>query len=143
VTSAWADVFLGVIAFATLVMAVIQVGAIVAAVRLARQAQQVMASMQQEVRPLIARANAIAEEASKTVALATAQAEKVDRVVTNLARRTEETAAILQDAIITPAREGMAIVAAIKAGLGVFRGLRDTSPRTGRHADEEDPLFIG
>ena len=75
-TSAWSNLFLGVIAFATLIMALIQIGAIVAALRLARQAQQVMTSMQQEVRPLIARANAIAEEASKTVALASAQARK-------------------------------------------------------------------
>jgi hypothetical protein len=143
VTSAWSDVFLGVIAVATLIMAIIQVGAIVAALRLAKQAQQMMTSVQQEVRPLIARANAIAEEASRTVTLATAQAEKIDRVVTNLSRRTEETAAILQEAIITPAREGMAIVAAIKATLGALKGFRDLAPRHGRHADEEDPLFIG
>jgi hypothetical protein len=143
VNSPWSDVFLGVIALATLVMAIIQVGAIVAALRLARQAQQVMTSMQQEVRPLIARANAIAEEASRTVTLATAQAQKIDRLVTDLSRRTEETAAILQQAIITPAREGLAIVAAVKAGLGALRGFRDMAPRHGRHADEEDPLFIG
>ena len=35
VTSAWSDLFLGVIAFATLIMALIQIGAIVAALRLA------------------------------------------------------------------------------------------------------------
>lgn len=142
-TSGWSDVFLGVIAFATLIMALIQVGAIVAALRLARQAQQVMTSMHQEVRPLIARANAIAEEASRTVALATAQAQKIDRVVTDLSRRTEETAAVLQEAIITPAREAMAIVAALKAGLGALRGFRDLAPRPGRQAEEEDSLFIG
>ena len=142
-TSGWSDLFLGVIAFATLIMALIQIGAIVAALRLARQAQQVMTSMQQEVRPLIARANAIAEEASKTVALASAQAHKIDRVVTDLSRRTEETAAVLQQAIITPAREGLALVAAIKAGLGALRGFRDLGPGHARHADEEDPLFIG
>jgi len=143
VTSAWSNAFLGVIAFATLIMALIQIGAIVAALRLARQAQQVMRSMQQEVRPLIVRANAIAEEASRTVALASAQAQKIDQVVTDLSRRAEETAAVLQEAIITPAREGMAIIAALKAGFGALRGFRDLAPRHTRHADEEDPLFIG
>lgn len=142
-TSGWSDVFLGVIAGATLLMALIQVGAIIAALRLARQAQQMMASVQQEVRPLIARASAIAEEASRTVALATTQAQKVDRLVTDLSRRVEETAAVLQEAIITPARQGLAVFAAIKAGLGALRGLRNPGPRDGRHADEEDPLFIG
>ena len=142
-TNGWSDVFLGVIAAATLVMAVIQIGAIVAALRLSRQAQQVLQSVHQEVRPLIARAHAIAEEASRTVAIATTQAQKVDRLITDLSQRVDETAGVIQEAIITPAREGLAIVAAVKAGLGALRGLRDMRPRNGRHAEEEDPLFIG
>jgi hypothetical protein len=143
VTNGWSDVFLGVIAAATLIMALIQVGAIITAVRLSRQAQQVLQSVHQEVRPLIARAQALAEEASRTVAVATAQAQKVDRLITDLSLRVDETAGVIQEAIITPAREGLAIVAAVKAGLSALRGLRDTRPRNGRHAEEEDPLFIG
>ena len=139
----WSDLFLGVIAFATLVMALIQVGAIIAIARIGKQAQHVMATVQQEIKPLIAKANAIAEDASRTAALATAQAEKVDRLVTDLTRRVDETAAVVQEAILTPAREGMAIVSALKAGFGVLRGFRDLRPRHGRHVDEEDPLFIG
>ena len=142
-TNGWSDVFLGVIAAGTVVMALIQVGAMITALRLSRQAQQVLQSAHQEVRPLIARAQAIAEEASRTVALATTQAQKVDRLITDLSQRVDETAGVLQEAIITPAREGLAIVAAVKAGLGALRGLRDLRPRNGRHAEEEDPLFIG
>jgi hypothetical protein len=142
VTNGWSDVFLGVIAGATLIMALIQVGAIIAALRLARQAQQIMSSVQQEVRPLVAKAQALADEASRTVALATAQAQKVDRLVTDLSRRVEETASVVQEAIVTPAREGLAIVAAVRAGLGALRGLRELRPRHG-HGDDEDPLFIG
>jgi hypothetical protein len=142
VSSGWSDVFLGVIAVATLLMALIQIGAIIMALRLARQAQQAITSVQQEVRPLVAKAHLIVEEASRTVAIATSQAQKLDRMVTDLSRRVEETAAVLQDAIVTPAREGMAIVAAIKAAFGTLRAMRDLRPRNG-HSDEEDPLFIG
>lgn len=142
-TGGWADIFLGTIAVSTLVMALIQVGLIIAALRLLRQAQQVAASVQQEVRPLVAKVNAIADEASRTAALATAQAQKVDVLVTDLARRVDDTAAVVQEAIITPAREGMAIVAALKAGFGALRQGREVRPRHGRHAEEEDPLFIG
>lgn len=142
-TSDWSTLFLAIIALATLVMALIQVGAIVAALRLAKQAQQVITSVQQDVKPLLARANAIAEEASRTVALATVQAQKVDRLVTDLSVRVEDTAALLQEAIVTPAREGLAIVAAIRAGLGALRGLRESEPHGRRAAEEEDPLFIG
>ena len=136
------ETFLGIIAAATLVMALIQLGAIVAILRVARQAQQSSAEVQRDVRPLIAKATAVADEASRTATIATIQAQKIDRLLTDLAVRIDETAGVVQHAIITPAREGMAIVAALKAGLGVLRGFRER-PRHGRAADEEDPLFIG
>ena len=136
------ETFLGVIAAATLIMALIQVGAIVVAARITRQAQQTLTAVHNDIRPLLAKAHAVAEEASKTVALATVQAQKVDRLVTDLTARVEETAAVVQEALITPAREGMAVVAAVRATLGALRGYRER-PRHGRTADEEDPLFIG
>jgi hypothetical protein len=152
----WSLVFLGVIAAATLIMALIQIGLIVVAAGAARKAQlavekaqaalataqQTITSVHEEIRPLIVRANAIAGEASKTAALATAQAQKVDHLVTTLASRIEETSALVQQAIVTPAREGIAIVAAIRATLGALRAGVDWRRRTSR-SEEEDPLFIG
>jgi len=138
----WSQVFLGVIAFATAVMAIIQVGVIVVLARVAAQVRDVVAVIQQDVRPLIARATAVADEAHKTAALATAQAQKIDVLVTDLTRRVDETSAIIQQAIITPAREGMAIFAAVKAGLAALKGIRDLRGRAGAMEDE-DALFIG
>jgi hypothetical protein len=63
--------------------------------------------------------------------------------MTILSRRADETSSILQQAVMMPAREGIAIVAAIKAALGAFRGFNDFRGRTGRPTDEDDPLFIG
>ena len=138
----WPLIFLGVIAISTLVMALIQVGAIVAALKAVGEAQKMIATVQQDVRPLIAKVSALADEAGRTAKLATLQAEKVDRLVTDLTRRLDETAVVVQQAITTPAREGMAIVAAIKASLGALRGFRDYRGRPA-HGDDEDPLFIG
>jgi hypothetical protein len=138
----WQGIFLGVIAGSTLVMALVQLGIIVAMLRLARQAQTAMSDIQREVRPLLAKVTAVADEASRTASIATIQAEKIDRLLSDLAGRVDETAGIVQQAIITPAREGMAVVAALKAGLSALRGFRER-PRHGRTADEEDPLFIG
>lgn len=140
--SLWGEAFLGVIAVATLVMAVIQVGAIVTAARLARQAQETLASVQRDIRPLIDRAGAVVDEASRTAALARSQVQKVDRLITDLSQRVDETATVLQQAIVTPAREGLAIVAAVRAGLAALRGIGDLRRSPGR-AEEEDPLFIG
>jgi hypothetical protein len=138
----WSPVFLGIIAVATLVMAAIQVGAIVIAARLGVEVRRVLTTVQRDIPPLITRATAIADEASKTAALATAQAEKIDRLVTELARRVDETSAIVQEAVVVPAREALAVVAALKAGLGALRGLRDFRGRSSR-SEDEDALFIG
>jgi hypothetical protein len=138
----WSETFLGIIALATLLMALIQVGALIALLRVTRQAQQTINSLQADVRPLIEKATAVADEASRTASLATIQAQKVDRLISDLSVRVDETAGIVQQAIITPAREGMAIVAAIKATLGALHSVRGR-PRHGRPVDEEDPLFIG
>ena len=139
----WSNLFLGVIAVATLVMAIVQIGLIVAVIRIGREAQATLTTVQREIRPLIAKVTAVAEEASRTATLATAQAQKVDRLMTDLSRRVEETAAVVQETIIAPAREGRAIIAAVKAGLAALRGVSDMRPRHGRQAEEEDPLFIG
>ena len=136
------DLFLGTIAAATLIMALIQIGAVVVAARLARQAQQTLTAVHQEMRPLIAKASAVADEASRTAALVSTQVQKIDRLVTDLSRRVDETATIIQQAIVTPAREGMALMAAVKAGIAALRGIGDLR-RGSTRSEEEDPLFIG
>jgi hypothetical protein len=139
----WNQTFLGIIAGATALMAIVQIGAILALARVARQVQGILSTVQKDIGPLLARANSIAEEASRTATLATAQAQKIDRMVTDLSRRVDETSAVIQQAIITPAREGMAVIAALKAGFGALKGLglRDIRGRQG--VDDEDALFIG
>jgi hypothetical protein len=54
----WNDLFLGTIAVATLLMALAQVGAMVVAARFARQAQQTLVTVHEEIRPLLAKATA-------------------------------------------------------------------------------------
>jgi hypothetical protein len=138
----WNQTFLGIIAAATALMALIQIGAMVVLARVAAQVRDLAATMQKDVKPLIARATAVADEAHKTAILATAQAHKVDRLVNDLTRRVDETSLVIQEAIVTPAREGMAIVAGVKAALTALRGLRDLRSRPGT-VDDEDALFIG
>ena len=137
------EVFLGIIALATLVMAVIQIGAIAAVARFARDAQKTLASVQEDVKPLVAKVSALADEATKTATIATAQAEKIDQLVTDLTRRIDETSTVVQQAVITPAREGLAIMAAIRAGLAALRGFRDMRANQARHAEEEIPSSSG
>jgi hypothetical protein len=138
----WNQVFLGVIAAATALMAVMQIGALLVLARVAGQVRDLAGTLQQDIRPLLVRATALADEAQKTATLATAQAQKIDRLVTDLTRRVDETSLVIQQAIFPPAREGMAVFAAVKAGLAALRGMRDLRGRSGA-VDDEDALFIG
>ncbi len=140
--SEWGTVFLGVIAAATLAMAVLQVGAVIAAARLAKRVERLADEMHAEIKPLVARAHAIAEDAQRAASLAAAQVERVDALMSDLTRRVDETAGVLQRAIVAPAREGMAVIAGLKAGFALLRGSRQPAAGAGRF-DEEDALFIG
>ena len=140
--SDWTAVFLGVIALSTLLMAVLQVGAVVTAARLAKRVERIADELQGEIRPLVARVHAIADDAARASSLAVAQVERADQLMMVLTRRVDETAAILQRAIIVPAREGLAVFSAVKAGLAALRGLRPGPSGSGR-LEDDDALFIG
>ncbi len=140
--STTAVVLLGVIAVATLAMAVIQVALIVVGVRLARQVQNLGARIEQDIQPLVANATTVAVNAARASELALAQVERADRVFSDLVKRVDDTSRLVRGAILAPAREGRAILAAIGAAVGVIRDTQRTRP-AGQSADEDDPLFIG
>ncbi len=140
------ELFLGVIAFAVLLMAVIQVAAIVAGIRLAKRVDQIATQLDQDIKPLLANLTALTSEAARTAALAAKQVERFDRVFAELTQRVDQTLAAAQSFVTGPARQGMAIFAGVSALIDSFRGLREATRR--RQAsrpvvDEEESLFIG
>ena len=140
------ELFLGIIAFAVLLMALIQLGAIFAGLRLARRVDQLATQIDQDIRPLLANLTALTNEAARTAALAAKQVERFDQVFSELTQRVDQTLAAAQSFVTGPARQGMAIFAGVSALMDSFRGLRDASRRrqTSRPVvDEEESLFIG
>ena len=71
--STWTDVFLGIIAVATLATAIVQIGVLVAAGRLARRLGRLVDQVEREMKPLFGHSNAIARDASRAAALPTAR----------------------------------------------------------------------
>jgi hypothetical protein len=132
-----AELFLGVIAAATLAMAIVQVGVIVVAGLLARRMIRLVDQVERDLRPLIDNVNAIGRDAARAASLAAAQVDRVDKLITDLVGRVEQTVASLQSA--GPARKGRAVVAALRAAVGA---LRDARRARRRRADDEDALFI-
>ena len=137
----WRDVFLGVIAVATLAIAVAQIGVIIAAGLMARRVGRMVEQIERDVKPLFGHLNAIGADASRAVALATAQVERADKLFTDLAVRIEQTVNTVQTSIGGPAREGRALIGAFRAALQAIRELRHGRARQGR-GEDDDALFI-
>ena len=140
----WSPVFLGVIAGAVLMMALIQVGAVIAAARLAKHVNRLAQQVERDLAPLVANLQTIGAEAARASALATAQVERADRLFADVSAKVEETTSVVQQAIMAPAREGLAVMAGLRAALTSLRHARqDATRRRSARADEDDPLFIG
>ena len=137
----WPDVFLGVIAVATLAIAIAQIGVIIAAGMMARRVGRMVEQIERDVKPLFGHLNAIGADASRAVALATAQVERADKLFADVAVRVEQTLNVVQTSIGRPAREGRAMMGAFRAALQAIREIRTGRSRQGR-GDDEDPLFI-
>jgi len=136
------DVFLGIIAVAVAIMAIIQVAAIVFAMSAARRIGQVADRIEQDLRPVMSNLQAISAEGARAASLAAAQMERADRIFGDFSRRAEQVMAAIPS-LLGPAGNGFAFLNSLKAVLAAIQELRRSSRRGAAHPDEEDALFIG
>ena len=141
--SFWAEVFLGVIALATLHDGGHSGRRHRLRLGVARRVNRLLAQVEQEMKPLAESINTIARDAARISSLAAGQVERVDRLVTDLTSRIEQTATTVQDAILKPLRDGAAIMSGVKAAIDVFRELTGPPGANRARAEDEDALFIG
>jgi hypothetical protein len=142
------ELLLGVIAVAVAVMAIVQVGAIVAGLRVARRVEKIAGELETGVKPLIANLTAISNDASRAANMAAVQVERFDRMFADLTARLDQTVTSAQRFVSGPAREGMALLAGVKAAVSALQTMRESTRRRSatRHAtfeEEEESLFIG
>jgi len=139
------DIYLGLIALGVLVMAGIQVAAMVSVARAARRASELAARIEQDVRPIIVNLQKVSEEAARASAQAAAQVDRLDALVANVAKRVEDTAAAVQQTILQPARDGLALLSGLRSVIASFRQPRERPQAAPRREPQEpqDDLFIG
>jgi uncharacterized protein YukE len=135
------DIFLGLIAFGVLVMAAIQVGAIIVGVRTARRVEGMLTKLQADIRPIVDNLQSMSADAAQATARISAQVARLEKVLGDLSARIDETATAFRETVAAPIREAMAIVHGVKAAFSVLRG--DAKPRKAQPGDDDDPLFIG
>ena len=137
----WSEIFLGLIAAATVTTAIVQVAVCLAAGRMARRVERLVEKVERDVQPTLMQLHAIGHDAQRAVALATTQIERVDRLFIDLTQTVEATIAGVQSTITAPAREGKALLSALRAAIDAVRNGR-RHPRGRQRAEDEDALFI-
>ena len=139
------NAFLGLIAVATVVMAVVQIAVVVVAVRLARRVDALSAQVEREFLPLAQKLSRVADNLQQATGLATGQIERLDRLFAGASKRADQTMSLVQGAVVGPIREGLAVIAALRGVIGAVRSFRRGSgpSRSVAKFDDEDPLFIG
>lgn len=136
------NTWLGVIAVATLLIAIVQIGVLVAAGLLARRLAKLAENLEQQVKPVFQHLDTIGREASRAAALATVQVERADRLFADVSGRVEQSLDQVQSAMSIPAREGAALLSAFRAAFSVFKNPPPSSRRSRTRGDDEDALFI-
>tara|TARA_B100001123_G_scaffold37171_1_gene38384 strand:+ start:9033 stop:9467 length:435 start_codon:yes stop_codon:yes gene_type:complete len=141
-------VFLGTIAAATVIMALVQVGLIVYGARLARRVDRLTDVIETELKPTLTRMNEMGADMSRATSLAVAQMERFDQLFGRLAERLDRVTLVTQDALIEPFRHGSALLEGFKVALSILRGSRgkadeESSDTKKNVTDDEKALFIG
>jgi hypothetical protein len=136
------EVFLGLIAAASLATALAQICVVVFAGLAARRVARLTQRIEAELKPIFGHLDAIGREAARASALATAQVERVDAMFSDVAVRIDHAIGSLQSSMEAPAREGRAILSAFKAALQAIRDIRQNGRARQGRGDDEDALFI-
>ena len=137
--STWATVFLGVIAMATLVTAILQVVVLLAAAQLVRRLGRFVDILEEDVRPIIANVASIARDASRVASMAAAQVERADQMLSNTVHRLEDLLAHVQTLVANTLREGNALMIGVRAVMAAIRAFQG---RRRRRGEDDDALFI-
>ena len=135
--------FLAVIAAATGVMALIQIGVLIYGARLARRVNRISDRVEREVDPFLGRAQEVSSDAARATKLAVAQVERADQMMAHLARRAEETLDVAQQVLVAPARRGLALIEGLRTMFSSLREPAGPDSDETKSTGEDEALFIG
>jgi len=115
------DVYLGVIAAATLVMALVQIGVLIAGIIAVKRMREVLVRVEESARPVLAHVDDLVVDATESIAAVRAQLDRVERQTMHVLTRTDEAVQRVQTYLVAQAREGIALAAGARALVGAFR----------------------
>ena len=135
--------FMGVITFAVLTIAVAQVATLWYGLRVMRRLDQLANRVEKDIQPVIDRVNAVSGDVTRATSLAIAQIERADQLFARFAVRADQLMAVGQDAVLEPVRRSAALIQALRAALEALRTTPRDAPSKQAADDEQEALFIG
>jgi hypothetical protein len=141
-------VFLGVIAFASLVQGVFLVGLALGGLRLARRVGEIQKNVEAEIRPAVDDVSRLARNLATVSEIATTQAQRLEAAVAQTVNRVEDARAQLRGMAARPLdsfRDVSAILKGVRRGLDVYQrlgGLAAQRQGASRRYAEDEHLFI-
>src|SRR3989304_8247190 len=150
--TAWALVFLGVIAVAALVQSAVLIGLAVAGRRLSRRIEALQTRLERDVSPALQDLTRVSRNVAEISDIATLQARRLDLALAGTIGKIEETTSVAQRLILRPLGPVADLVAfpqGLRRGIDVYfdlrarEGRRPISPRRRPRAGGGDPFRSG
>ena len=136
--------FLGAIALATIMMAMLQIVVIVYGARLVRKLNRVVDQVEREIQPTLDRVNRVSADAARATSLAVAQVERADQLFAQAAEHTDHLMVAAQQAVVEPIRQGVSLLQGLRAAFAALRGVWDPpAPPADSVSEDDKELFIG
>jgi hypothetical protein len=115
------DVYLGVIAAATVLMAVVQIGVLIAGIIAVKRMHEVLVRVEDSVRPVLAHVDELVVDTTESIAAVRAQLDRVERQTLHVLTRTDEAVQRVHTYLVAPAREAIALAAGARTLIGALR----------------------
>jgi len=141
-------VFLGVIAFASLVQGTFLVGLALGGLRMARRVGEMQKTVEAEIRPALDDVSRLTQNLAAVSEIATAQAQRLESLVSHTVTRVDVARERVRGAVGRPLdsfRDVSAILKGLRRGLEVYQrlgGLQAERQGASRRYAEDEHLFI-
>ena len=112
---------LSVIAAATVIMAVVQIGVVVFAARLAKRVSRLVDVIEHEIKPTLARVDAVSSDVARVTSLASNQAERLDQITSQLIEKIDDILTVADRSVFAPLKQGAGFLFGLRAVLSAFR----------------------
>lgn len=112
---------LSVIAVATVIMAVVQIGVVLFTSRLAKRVNRLVDFIEREIKPTLVRVDAVSSDVARVTSLASNQAERLDQIASHLIEKIDEILTVADRSVFAPLKQGAGFLFGLRAALLAFR----------------------